>query len=77
MATAQLEKPWLLNIGCHRGTSTSRDSKTCRYDSLEKCKEAVIRAERSWASSGYYVWFARATGPDGKTVSLHEGTPYY
>lgn len=68
---------WSLSIGCHKKTRISRDSENRTHNSLEECRRDVKESEKCWARIGYYVWFARATGPDGEVVELHEGTPYY
>ncbi len=64
-------------MGCHRRTITSRD--TCHpesHESLQKCRDAVAVAEKSWKKFGCFVWFANAKGPDGKEYKLHDGVPY-
>lgn len=69
-------KKWKLHMGCHRGDIMSRDGGVDFCDSLEDCKKRVAEAESFWESIGYYVWFAKAIGPDGKHHELHPGTPY-
>lgn len=76
-ADTSKEGKWTLSIGCHRKTLMSRDTDCREHDSLENCKEDVRKSEEFWSSIGYYVWFARATGPNGEEVKLHEGTQYY
>ena len=70
-----MSKKWTLNIGCHRNTHASRDSDTQEYDSLKECKNAVTETEKDLAERGYFIWCARAYGPDGEKVELHAGTP--
>lgn len=68
---------WTLHMGCHRGTLVSRDP--CQpetHESLEACRDALNRAEKSWIRIGCFVWFATARGPNGEEVTLHEGVPY-
>ncbi len=72
------KKIWVLTMGCHAGTLMSRDQALIEYhNSLEKCKQAVQKAERSWAVRGYVVWFARAVGPDGQSEELRPGNNFY
>jgi len=71
---ATLLRKWTLSIGSHNGTFMSRNSKSEDYESLEECREAVKEHERTWNRLGHYVWFARATGPNGEEVQLHPGT---
>ncbi len=64
-------------MGCHSGSVTSRDH--CdpeTFESLDACRRAVAKAEENWKRVGSNVWYANATGPNGETVTLHEGTPY-
>ena len=72
----EVQKKWRLNIGCHRGTLTSRDSMTEEHDSLELCRQAMEKSEQFYRSIGYSVWFVEAVGPNGEKVKLHQGTPY-
>ncbi len=71
------ENPWKLHIGCHNKTLLSRDSGVREHPSLEACKEDVEKSEKFWNSIGYFVWYARAEGPNGEKIDLHEGTSYY
>ena len=73
---AKKSKKWKLYIGCHKGTSVSKESQLREHNSLEDCKCDVNESEEFWGNMGYFVWFAKAVGPDGKVVSLHKGTPY-
>lgn len=72
-----MSQKWKLYIGCHRKTSMSRDSDVREHKSLEDCRRDVKESEDGWRKMGYYVWFARAVGPYGKKVKLHEGVSYY
>ena len=69
------KKKWKLNMGCHDGTFASRDSSIEEYDSLNGCKEAVVKAEACWSEIGYFVRFADAYGPDGEKETLHPRKP--
>jgi hypothetical protein len=70
------DKQWRLSIGIHKGTLMSRDTDNRTFNSLEECKRDVRQTEENMARIGYYIWFAKAYGPDGEEIKLHEGTPY-
>lgn len=71
-----MAKKWKLHIGCHKRTLLSRDSDVREHESLELCKKDVEESERAWKNIGYFVWYARAEGPNGEIVELHTGTSY-
>lgn len=65
-----------LNIGCHRGTITSRDSMSEPYDTYQEAFSAYLRHKAFYKSIGYQVWFADIVYPDGESKHL-ESNPYY
>ncbi len=64
-----------LNIGCHRGTLTSRDSEVREFDTEDEAMQSYRESRKFYHSIGYQVWFATITLPDGKNVTL-ESNPY-
>jgi hypothetical protein len=74
--TIDSRKKWELHIGWHKGTLLSRDSEIRELDSLEECQRSLAKSEKSWATLGYFVWYARAVNPDGEKFLLHPGIPY-
>jgi hypothetical protein len=78
MATINPEnKPWILHMGCHRGTMMSRDCGNPEpMDSLGACRQAADRAVEWWRSFGYSVWFCYAVGPDKERIELHPSQHY-
>lgn len=67
---------WKLHFGTHRGTLMSRDASVEEYETLDKCRSFIARAEKDLADSGYVIWYAYAIGPDGQRVELHKEYPY-
>jgi hypothetical protein len=70
------DKKFTLNIGCHRGTLTSRDSTVEKYDTYEQAYQGYLNAKDSWRRFGYVVWFAEIIAPDGTKTHL-ESNSYY
>lgn len=68
---------WKLHAGLHRGTVMSRDAAVYECDSLDGCRRTMASLQLEWASMGCYVWFADAKGPNGESVRIHKGTPYW
>jgi len=74
---AEKKDQWTLHIGAHDGTITGRDRERPQTkNSLQECREEVVKAESYYTGVGYYIWFAHAIDPDGKEHVLHPGTPY-
>lgn len=70
-------KKWVLQIGCHNGTITSRDSTSRMHGSFEECKADFEETKKLWDSfRNTFVWFAYAKGPDGENIKLCEGAHY-
>jgi len=67
---------WRLNMGCHRGTLTSRDSSCEEYGSKNDAVKAYQQAKDFWLSIGYKVWFAELIAPDGTKETLDRGEHY-
>jgi len=72
---AKKSKKWALHIGCHKGTSATKESQVREHNSLEECKLDVLESEEFWKIVGYFLWFANAVGPGGETVLLHPDVP--
>ena len=66
---------YILNIGCHRGTLTSRDSEVRKFDTENEAMQSYQKSRKFYHSIGYQVWFATITLPDGKKIAL-ESNPY-
>lgn len=67
---------WKLYLGCHEGTLMSRDTMVEEYATLDECREAAEKAEKSWNRFGYFVWYSYAIGPNSEKIKFHKGTPY-
>jgi len=67
-----MEDKFILNIGCHRGTITSRDNSTEYFDTYDEAYQAY---RNFYHSIGYQVWFADIIAPDG-TKERMESNPY-
>ena len=67
---------YTLNIGCHRGTITSRDSETRDFATYAEAHIDYLRAKQAWARFGYVVWFAEIIGPDGVLTHLESNSNY-
>jgi hypothetical protein len=77
---------WKLQIGIHQGTPQSRESEihTTKYDSphealhsLEETKACAKAWESHYFRLGYFIWFAHAISPEGKTFSnILPSVPY-
>lgn len=78
------QQSWRLELGVHRGTSSSRDyhSTTSHFAedkpllSLEDCKKAAKDWEQNYHSLGLYIWYGNAIAPDGKSTPVLQGTSY-
>jgi hypothetical protein len=68
---------YILHLGCHRGTITSRDSTRIECASEAAARKRVAESEAFYRSVGYVVWFANLEMPDGTKKSLHAGTSVY
>ena len=67
---------FILSIGCHRGTLTSRDSENRTFDTYDEAHKSYLDSKAGWKRFGYVVWFAKITAPDGQETHL-ESNPYY
>jgi hypothetical protein len=67
---------YTLHHGCHRGTITSRDSTSRKYDTYEDAHDAYLRHKEFYESIGYQIWFAEIIKPDGSKVILEENPCY-
>lgn len=71
---------WVLNIGIHQGTITSRDMERTEHEDEAQARQAYQDAKRQYASFGCQIWFARMIAPgapyDTGWVSLDAGAPY-
>lgn len=67
---------WKLNIGCHRGTLTSRDSESREFDTEAEALESYRKICNFYRSIGYQVWFAEVVSPDDNKTLL-EQNPYF
>jgi len=70
-------KPWVLRVGIHRGTITSRDSGSEECESLEECKRRFQAQQTSYYNIGYVIWFAYAISPTGERQELCRGNTNY
>ena len=67
---------FVLNIGCHRNTITSRDSTSMEFDTFDEAKRQYQESRASYKRFGYVVWFAEIVAPDGTKTHL-ESNPCY
>lgn len=70
---------YTLHIGCHKGTSTSKDSENRPFETFKEAEDSYLASKGFWASIGYYVWFANITDDDDndkKVVRAYPGTSY-
>ena len=65
-----------LNIGCHRGTITSRDSESRTFDTYQEAHKSYLESKSFWRGIGYVVWFADIIAPDGTKTSPESNTCY-
>ncbi len=69
---------WRLFHGIHRGTITSRDTRSKDgLASLEECKQELAKHEAFYRSIGYVIWFATAYSPEGVAHKIHPGNAHY
>jgi hypothetical protein len=71
---------WLLSIGIHRGTLTSRDSDQTRHDSEPAARQAYRTAKDYYTSTGTQIWYANMLPPGAPYstgwIILDHGVPY-
>lgn len=65
-----------LNIGCHRGTITSRDSETRQFNTYAEAHANYLDTKAFWRSLGYMVWFAEIIAPNGTKTHLESNNSY-
>jgi len=71
-----MNKKWILEHGCHRGTLTSRDTAVSEYfDTREESYQAYLNHRDFYRSIGYQIWYAYIHSPDG-TQELLESNSY-
>jgi len=68
---------YTLHHGIHRGTITSRDTTSKKYETEEKARVAFIRSKEFYEGIGYKIWFAYIIGPDGSKIVLDSGNADY
>ena len=68
---------YLLSIGIHRGTITSRDVEQPKeVASPEAARAELAKATTEYASFGCQIWFAVLYNDQGEATQLVAGAPY-
>ena len=68
---------WILTMGCHRGTITSRDVRMPQsFDTRDEAITEYQKVRAGWQQFNYQVWYADLVDPNGKSETL-ESNPYY